>query len=82
MPARLGVEHWRDRAEETLQLVELMTDEDSKWRVRRIAADYEKLAQRAEAANGALTPGRSEEPSGMPRVSASLEAAQPLDAAE
>jgi hypothetical protein len=53
MPARLGVEHWRDRAEETLQLVELMTDEDSKWRVRRIAADYEKLAQRAVAANGA-----------------------------
>jgi hypothetical protein len=63
MPARLGVEHWRDRAEETLQLVELMTDEDSKWRVRRIAADYEKLAQRADATNGASDPRRLEEPS-------------------
>jgi hypothetical protein len=62
MPARLGADHWRDRAEETLQLIELITDEDSKWRVRRIAADYEKLAQRAEAANGAPDPRRLEEP--------------------
>jgi hypothetical protein len=61
MPARLGAEHWRGRAKETLQLVELVTDEDAKWRVRRIAADYEKLAQRAEAANGAPDPRRLED---------------------
>ena len=65
MPARLGAEHWRDRAKETLQRIELMTDEDSKWRVRRIAADYQKLAQRAEATNGEPE-SRLEEPSQLP----------------
>ena len=49
MPARLGAEYWRARAAEAKGLAELMTDEDSKWRMQRIAADYEKLAQRAEA---------------------------------
>ncbi len=49
MPARLGAEYWRARATETKDLAELMTDEDSKWRMQRIASDYDKLAQRAEA---------------------------------
>jgi hypothetical protein len=52
MSARIGAEHWRSRAAETLELVALMPDEDSKWRMRRIAADYERLAQHAEAAGG------------------------------
>jgi hypothetical protein len=52
MSARIGAEHWRSRAAETLELVVSMPDEDSKWRVRRIAADYERLAQHAEAADG------------------------------
>ena len=55
MPARFGAEHWRDRAEEARALVEQMSDEDSKWRMQRIAADYEKLAHRAEA-SGASDP--------------------------
>jgi hypothetical protein len=49
MPARLGAAHWRARAEEARALAEEMPDEDSKWRTQRIAADYDKLAQRAEA---------------------------------
>jgi hypothetical protein len=49
MPARLGAGHWRARAEEARALAEEMSDEDSKWRMRRIAADYDKLASRAEA---------------------------------
>jgi hypothetical protein len=82
MPASLGAEHWRDRAEETLQLVELMTDEDSKWRVRRIAADYEKLAHRAEAANDTSDPRRLEEPSRLPGGGASTAAADPADTSQ
>jgi hypothetical protein len=49
MPARLGAEYWRARAAEAKDLAKLVTDADSKWRMQRIAADYEKLAQRAEA---------------------------------
>jgi hypothetical protein len=40
-------EHWRHRAEETRTLAEAMSDEVSKQMMLRIAADYEKLAERA-----------------------------------
>lgn len=48
MPTRLGAEHWRERAREARALAEQMGDEDSRRRMLRIAADYEKLAERAE----------------------------------
>ena len=44
MLARLGAEYWRARAAEAEDLAKLVTDADSKWRMQRIAADYEKLA--------------------------------------
>jgi len=53
MPTRLGAEHWRARAAEARKLAELMADEDSKWRMQRIAADYDKLAAEAIAAKRA-----------------------------
>jgi len=40
--------HWRDRAEEARILAEAMRDEVSKQTMLRIAADYERLALRAE----------------------------------
>lgn len=49
MPGKLGAEHWRARAKEARSLAEQMSDDDSQKRMRRIATDYEKLAERAEA---------------------------------
>ena len=40
--------HWRDRAEAASTLAEAMRDEVSKQTMLRIAADYERLALRAE----------------------------------
>jgi hypothetical protein len=42
-------EHWRKRAEETRTLANQMNDETSKQTMVRIAADYDHLAERAEA---------------------------------
>ena len=47
MPERLDAAHWRDRAEEARSLAEQMTDPESRERMLRIAADYDKLAERA-----------------------------------
>ncbi len=40
-------EHWRQRAAEARQVAELITDPPSKEAMLRIAADYERLAERA-----------------------------------
>jgi len=44
--------HWRDRAEELRRLTEEMADEKTKQTMLRIAKDYDKLAERAEARSG------------------------------
>jgi hypothetical protein len=49
--------HWHERAREMRALAEKASDEEAGRRMLRIAADYEKLAERAEAANKE-TPGR------------------------
>jgi len=41
-------EHWRQRAEEARAIAELMTDMPSREAMLRIAADYDRLAKRAE----------------------------------
>jgi hypothetical protein len=40
-------EHWHQRAKEARTLADLMNDEDSRQAMLRIAADYERLAERA-----------------------------------
>jgi hypothetical protein len=49
MPNQLGADHWRRRAAEARRLAEQMGDEDARWRMLRIASDYEKIAQNAAA---------------------------------
>ena len=41
-------EHWRKRAEEARALANQMNDETSKQTMLNIAADYDRLAERAE----------------------------------
>ena len=48
MPQRLGAAHWRKRAEEARKLAEQMDDSDTKRSMLTIAAEYDKLTERAE----------------------------------
>ena len=46
---RLDADHWRTRAAEMRELAEQMTNDLARSSLLRIAADYEKAADRAEA---------------------------------
>jgi len=48
MPEQLGAARWRSRAAESRLLSEMVDDEDAKFRMLRIASDYDKLAEWAE----------------------------------
>jgi hypothetical protein len=59
-------EHWRNRAEEARTLAGQMNNEASKQMMLRIAADYDKLAERAtlRAQGGSATPPKDSSPAG------------------
>ena len=48
MPEHLGAAHWRARAAEARKLAEQIDDDEARRRMLRIAADYEKLADKSE----------------------------------
>jgi hypothetical protein len=47
--------HWRYRAEEALAMAESLTDPEAKQLMLNVAADYEKLAKRAEERSAGVT---------------------------
>jgi hypothetical protein len=51
-------EHWHNRAAEARTLANQMNDEPSKQMMLRIAADYERLAERAELRAQGASPQR------------------------
>jgi hypothetical protein len=46
-----GPEHWRERAAKMRELARTMTDAESAILMNDLAADYEKLAERADIRN-------------------------------
>ena len=60
------LEHWRSRAEEARTLADQMSDDPSKQMMLRIAADYDRLGERAlQRAQGASPqPPKGSSPAG------------------
>jgi len=58
-------EHWRKRAEQMRALAQGIKDAQSKITIRRIANEYDKLAERAERLARGSSPASSSAP---PRV--------------
>jgi hypothetical protein len=48
--------HWRYRAKEARAMAESMTDPEAKRLMLNVAADYERLAERAEQRAGGMWP--------------------------
>jgi hypothetical protein len=48
--------HWTDRAEQMRALAEETKDESAKQTMLRIAADYDRLAERAQARSDGRSP--------------------------
>jgi hypothetical protein len=59
-------EHWRNRAEQARTLANQMSDEVSKQTMLRIAADYDRLAERAalRAQGASPQPPKGSSPAG------------------
>lgn len=50
VPTRFGTsEHWRKRAQEARELAETIVDPEAKGAMLNVAANYERVAQRADA---------------------------------
>jgi hypothetical protein len=47
--------HWRYRAAEAVAMAESLTDPEAKQLMLNVAADYEKLAKRAEERSAGVT---------------------------
>jgi len=56
-------EHWLSRAEEARAIAEQMTDSQARASMLRVAQEYEKLAERAEARTISGAEGKPAAPS-------------------
>ncbi len=56
MPAKLGAEYWRERAEEARAQAEQMPDPTARRTLLDIAENYEQLAEQAERMRMATFP--------------------------
>jgi hypothetical protein len=59
MPETLGADHWRKRAEEARAIADQMMDAMARRAMMRIATDYDKIADRAEARAMGKPPGEN-----------------------
>jgi hypothetical protein len=60
MPARLGAEYWRERAEEARVQADQMRDPAARRTLLEIAQNYEQLADQAERLRMANFPSPSD----------------------
>jgi hypothetical protein len=60
MPAKLGPEYWRERADEARAQAEQVRDPTAKRTLTEIAQNYEQLAEQAERLRLASFPNHSD----------------------